>query len=200
MDMLNVIITWISWALAAYMVGVTILIVASMAIGAIKARSALWWYLVFSVVVVGMMLAGLQYLPTMVLQSANDGIEAAQPEMARFAENVQGIFNSAVASDSMPAPANTQQTAVDPLPAAPPTVDTQAGGGAPQFQAPLPPTMAPVLSTPTIEATVQAAATTLLEPDYQATSTSQVATVQAVGVTPTFDVLNPPTPVIQKGQ
>ncbi|MCB8988966.1 MAG: hypothetical protein H6661_14590, partial [Ardenticatenaceae bacterium] len=42
MELLNTAITYISWGLAAYMVGVTLFLAANIAIGAIKTRSALW--------------------------------------------------------------------------------------------------------------------------------------------------------------
>lgn len=198
MELVNTAVIWISWALAAYMVGVTIFLAANIAIGAIKTRSALWWYLVYSVVVVGMMLAGLKYLPSMVLEYSNDGIEAAGPEMARFAENVRDIFNTAAGGAPPPgnAAAGAQPTAV---PATPASIgggstdgsDPDAGGGVV-----IPPTMTPVLTTPTLAPTAT--------PDYQATADGRLATAQAVkatptiGATPTYDILKPPTPIIQQ--
>lgn len=216
MDKVNVVIGWVSWALAAYMVAVTLFLAANIAIGAIKTRSALWWYLVYSVVVVGMMLAGLEYLPSMVLEAANEGIEAAAPEMERFAGNVQGIFDTAASSGSLPPAGSNPQTAVLQTETPPPpggnpnTDDPNAGGGA--GAADLPPTAPPILTTPTVQATPTLNLTTNpadlypAESDLQATAASMRQTVVAVssptreatpGPTPTYDILKPPTPIIQ---
>lgn len=197
MELVNTAVTWVSWALAAYMVGVTLFLAANIAIGAIKTRSALWWYLVYSVVVVGMMLAGLKYLPSMVLQYSNEGIEAAQPEMARFAENVRGVFNTAAGGASP-----TGGGSVPPTPTmTPPAIsgptdgsDPDAGGGAG-----IEPTMLPIMTTPTLAPTGT--------PNYEATANARLATVTAAagdyqppatpGPTATYDILHPPTPVVR---
>jgi len=196
MELLNTAITYISWGLAAYMVGVTLFLAANIAIGAIKTRSALWWYLVYSVVVVGMMLAGLKYLPSMVLQYSNEGIEAAQPEMARFAQNVRGIFDTAAGSGggSQPQPTGVPaavDTAVPAVGGNPDGSDPDAGGGGGEIL----PTATPFLTTPTLAPTST--------PNYQATSDARLATVTAAAgdhqpvATPTYDILHPPTPIIQ---
>lgn len=205
MELVNTVISWVSWALAAYMVGVTLFLAANIAIGAIKTRSALWWYLIYSVVVVGMMLVGLKYLPSLVLEYANDGIEAAEPEMARFAANIAGIFDTAANSGALPPPGNPDTQPAATAVSATATSDPNAGGGGG-----IPPTMVPVLATPTLPpATTATPSPTYApgpdnpEPDYSATATSQYATVQAVaplpatpGPTPTFDIMHPPTPYV----
>ena len=213
MDKVNVVIGWVSWALAAYMVAVTLFLAANIAIGAIKTRSALWWYLVYSVVVVGMMLAGLEYLPSMVLEAANQGIEAAAPEMERFAGNVQGIFDTAASSGSLPPAGSNPQAAAPPVDTPFPTGgnpaadDPDVGGG--MGAADLPPTAPPILTTPTAQATPTIDLTTNpadmypAESDLQATAASMRQTVVAVssptpGATPTYDILKPPTPIIQQ--
>ncbi|MBK8987401.1 MAG: hypothetical protein IPM39_15210 [Chloroflexi bacterium] len=192
MELLDTGIRWISWALAAYMVGSTIVFVIGVGIGAIKTKSALWWYLIYSVVVVGMMLAGLKYLPALVLQFSNEGIESAQPEMDRFAGNVRGIFDTAAGAGNS-APAKPTAT-LSPLGGPTDGSDPDAGGGGSQ------PTVSPILATPTL-----APIATMPEPDYRATADARLATVTAAaaqyqatpGPTATYDILKPPTPIIQ---
>ncbi len=183
MEMVQTAVTWISWFLAAYIVAVVIFLIANIGIQAVRTKSALWWYLVYSVVVVGMMLAGFQYLPAMFLESVNDGIEASQPEMERLTLNVQRIFNTA--ADGTSAGSGAVGTAV-PAPTA--TIDINVGGGLA--------TAVPILTTPTLAPT-----STPYEPDYNATADARLATVTAAaeGYAPTAtpDPLHPPTPIIQ---
>ena len=193
MELLDTGIRWISWALAAYMVGSTIVFVIGVGIGAIKTKSALWWYLIYSVVVVGMMLAGLKYLPAMVLQFSNEGIESAQPEMNRFAGNVRGIFDTAAGSGAQVQPTATLSPISGPTDGSDP--DAGGGGG-------IPPTMVPIITTPTLAPTSTPLTVTI---DYHATADARLATVTAAaaqyqptpGPTATYDILKPPTPIIQ---
>lgn len=183
MEMVQTAVTWISWFLAGYIVAVVIFLIANIGIQAVRTKSALWWYLVYSIVVVGMMLAGLQYLPSMFLESVNEGIEASQPEMERLTVNVQRIFNTA-ASGTGTTGSGANATAV-PEPTA--TIDINVGGGLV--------TAVPVLTTPTLAPTG-----TPYEPDYSATADARLATVTAAaeGYAPTAtpDPLHPPTPII----
>ncbi len=192
MEMVQTAVTWISWFLAAYIVAVVIFLIANIGIQAVRTKSALWWYLVYSIVVVGMMLAGLQYLPSMFLESVNEGIEASQPVMERLTVNVQRIFNTA-ASGTGTTGSGANATAV-PEPTA--TIDINVGGGLV--------TAVPVLTTPTLAPTgtpYLAPTGTPYEPDYSATADARLATVTAAaeGYAPTAtpDPLHPPTPIIQ---
>lgn len=189
MEMVQTAVTWISWALAAYIVAVVIFLIANIGIQAVRTKSALWWYLVYSVVVVGMMLAGLQYLPSMFLESVNEGIEASQPEMERLTLNVQRIFNTAADGSGAQGGNGPQATAV-PAPSATPDINMGGGVGVE--------TAVPVLTTPTLAPT-----STPYEPDYAATADARLATVTAAaerytGPTSTPDPLHPPTPIIRQ--
>lgn len=203
MDILNTAVVWLSYGMAAYIIGVTIFLMANIAIGAIKARSALWWYLVYSVVVVGMLLAGLEYLPSMVLESANDGIEASAPEMERFALNIRELFETAVNSGESGG-ASLPETTSDTTPQEAEAVDPDVGGGAPDV---LPPTMTPDIQilVPTSAATPTGTPSPTSHPgestdQLSAEATARYATVQAADAGPqptaTFDILHPPTPEI----
>lgn len=190
MELINTGINWISWAGAAYVVGTTIFLVVNIAIGAVKAKSALWWFLIYSVVVVGMMLAGLKYLPALVLTYSNDGLEAAEPEMARFAHNINRIFNTAAEAPPAPAAAAPPATLENIAPATP---DPNVGGGT----APLPDATTIITGTPTL------APTTIT--DYNATADARLLTITAAAAayqppspTPTYDILKPPTPIIRR--
>jgi hypothetical protein len=187
MELIDTGINWISWAGAAYVVGTTIFLVVNIAIGAVRAKSALWWFLIYSVVVVGMMLAGLKYLPAMVLAYSNDGLEAAEPEMQRFTHNINRIFNTA---------ADASRAGADPLvpPAtpSPPPPDPNAGGGTEPLPIPT-----PIAGTPT--------PTPPPGIDYDATADARLATITAAAAdyqpptpTPTYDILKPPTPIIRR--
>lgn len=138
MEMVQTAVTWISWFLAAYIVAVVIFLIANIGIQAVRTKSALWWYLVYSIVVVGMMLAGLQYLPSMFLESVNEGIEASQPEMERLTVNVQRIFNTAASGTGTGTTGSGANATAVPEPTA--TIDINVGGGLV--------TAVPVLTTP----------------------------------------------------
>lgn len=197
MELIDTGINWISWAGAAYVVGMTIFLVVNIAIGAVKSKSALWWFLIYSVVVIGMMLAGLKYLPTLVLAYSNEGIEAAEPEMARFTQNIGRIFNTATglsAPESPPAPISPSPPPAPPAPAlpapAPPDQDPEAGGGI--DPAPTDTPSPPISPSPPPSPTPSQA-------EYRATADARLATVTAASQpAPTYDILKPPTPIITR--
>ena len=195
MDISGQIITWFAYGMAFYILGVTIFLVANIAIGAVRARSALWWYLVYSVVVVGMMLIGLLYLPSMVLQYTNDGIEAAQPEIKRFTTNIEGMFQTAIGDPVVGQPQAPSMTDPQPQPIVIPTIDSDSGGGSPtDTQIGTPPTTPTRATVPTPTPVLTLTPST----DLQQEGADRLATVRAV-TSPTPDLLNPPTPVIHGG-
>jgi len=195
------VIRWIGYGLAAYVLGSVIVLVIGVGIGAIKTKSALWWYLIYSVVVVGMMLAGLRYLPSTVLQFANEGIEASQPEMERFANNVGELFYTAAGGALNAAERMATPTPYIPPVTIPPVLsgptdgsDSDAGGGVGWDD---------LSATPTLAPTASATPTPI---DYIATADARLLTVTAAaapylsatpGPTATYDILKPPTPIIQ---